>query len=94
MKADLKSNHFENLLKINAHYVMNEIEEIIPYDSVSDEEREKIIKVAMKTIETTTIVMHEFLKEDSVNYTKIDEAVDFLDKNKYEEAYKFIFEKN
>lgn len=87
----LDDNTYEKLLRIISHYTISELEEIVPFGSKSDEDREQITKVALKSIETTTIIMHEFLNANALNLTKVDTANDLLKNNKLEEAYTYIF---
>lgn len=84
-------NDYEKLLRVISHYMMSELEEIAPFDSKTDTEREELIKVALKSIETSTIVLHEFLKPDAINFQKLEKANDLINEKKYQDAYEFIF---
>lgn len=90
-KVNIEDSSYEKLLHVISHYMMAEMEEIAPFGSKTETEKEELIKVALKAIETSTIVLHEFLKPDALNFEKLDKASGMIKEGKYDDAYGFIF---
>ena len=87
----LTDEQLEKLFSIIAHYMMNELEEFSPFEEKSEAQREEVLKVAMRSIETTTVVLKELLKPDAFDFDKINEAHGLIKGNQAEKAHKFIF---
>lgn len=90
-KLNIEDSSYEKILHVISHYMMGEMEEIAPYGAKTDAEKEELIKVALKAIETSTIVLHEFLKPNALNFEKLDKADTMIKDGKYDDAYSFIF---
>ncbi len=91
MENTFTDEQLEQLFKIVSHYMMSELEELTPFDERTPEECENILKVTMKSIETTTMVMKEFLKPDALDWQKVEKAHGLLQENKMKEAHAYIF---
>lgn len=90
-KVNIEDSSYEKLLHVISHYMMAEMEEITPFNSKTDSEKEELIKIALKAIETSTIILHEFLKPDALDFEKLDKASNMIKDGKYDDAYGFIF---
>lgn len=93
-KIKIEDKNYEKMLQIISHYMLGEIEELIAFNSKTDSEREEIIKIALKAIETSTIVLHEFLNPNALKFEKLDKASSMIKDGKYDDAYRFIFTEN
>ena len=92
-KSQLPDATLEKLLAIVSHYAFAELEEIAPFDSKSDSERQDIMKIAIKAIETSVIVSNELhAPASTVNDEKIEKIYNLLQSSKFDEAYKSLKE--
>ena len=88
---NLTDEQLEGLFQIISRFMIPELEEIAPMLNKTDEQCEEILKVAMKAIETSTIVLSEFLNPNSFDVEKIGHVKELLKQNQYESAQKYIF---
>lgn len=92
-KSSLPDATLEKLLSIVSHYAFAELEELTPFDTKSDEEREEIMKIAVKTIETSVIVANELhTPASTVNNDKVDKIYELLQSQDFDNAYKSLKE--
>ena len=86
-ELNISDAQLEKMLKIVSHYVFSELDEVVPFDSKSDEERDEIMKLVVKTIETSVIVSNELHNASSLNDQKVDTIVRLFQESKFDEAY-------
>lgn len=69
---EINDKKLEDLLQIVGAHVMGEIEEIVPFESKTEEEREEIFKLLMRATEVATIVNLKYLKDDQFDWAEIE----------------------
>ncbi|MBT4790303.1 MAG: hypothetical protein HON90_01925 [Halobacteriovoraceae bacterium] len=86
-EKSLTDKQLEKFLTIASHYTFAELDELVPFDKKNDEERNEIMKVVVKTIESSVIVASELFKASSVDDSKLDNVFNLLNDKKFDEAY-------
>lgn len=86
MSGLLNDQSLEKILTVNAHCVFGALDEIVSFDTYSDEDREKIVKIVTKAIEVTTIVTCGFFQEAQLNFKKLEEINQAIREKRYDEA--------
>ena len=82
----LTDKNLENLLKVFTPFVLSELEEITPFSEKTDEQRQNIMKAAIKSLEVTTILFGKIIRDDSLDVAKLDELKELIESGKLDEA--------
>lgn len=91
-REELDDDNFENLLTLFSHYIFTEVEEIIPFNERTDDQREEISKVVTKSMETMAVLLFELIPNGSVDTDKLRDVVGLLKQEKFKEAHKALCE--
>ena len=86
----LQDHDFGDILNIIAPFAVGELEEMVSFEKRTDEEREEILKVCMKSLEVGVLLTAKFMKEDSLNKNIISELLPLIEKNKLDQAAEII----
>lgn len=71
--------------------MMGELEKIISFDSLSDEQKEQTIQVALKSLETSAVVADKVVNERGWDDQLIDKTCTHIDNDQFEDAYNILF---
>lgn len=67
-------------------FITSEVEEICPFDDKSDEQREEILKVALKSVEVTVYILNRLVNDKGLDREKLNELKKLIDENNLEKA--------
>lgn len=90
----ITDNEYEKILKIISHNMMPELELLVPFEEIEEKNKEQILTVILKTIEVSTSIMSELIKDAKLDQEKIDTILNLMNEGKNEEAYKNIYNIN
>lgn len=76
----------EKLLMSIMPFVTAEIEDVCSYEDKTDEQREEILKVAVKSVEISVYILNRLAKDDSINEEKFNQLAGLIKENKVSEA--------
>lgn len=82
----LGDQNLGKLLSVISHYALENLEEVIDYDKKSEEEREDIVKAALKSLEVSSIITLKFLDNKSFNQSKLDEVHQLIEGKQFDKA--------
>lgn len=86
----MNDKQIEQLLNVLSPFVVNSLEEVVSFDSRGDEEREEILKVALRSLEIAAILTSKFYDSKSFNAEKLGNVQNALKKGKFEEAASYL----
>lgn len=86
----LDEKKFGKLLSIISHYALENLEDVIPYEKKSDEERDSIVKAALKSLEVSAVITLKFLDPNSFNEDLLDNIFLKLKDKKFDDANSII----
>lgn len=89
-REELNDENFQKLFTVLSHYVFSEVENMIPFDKKTDDQREEIAKIASKTMETTAILMCELIPEGTININKLSQVEEKLKAEDFKGAHKLL----
>lgn len=83
---DVSDMDLEKLLTVVSHFCFDALEELIPFEKLTDSERDRVMKSCLKSLEVATIVHRKILKNPDLNHEKLDLIVGALNEKDYELA--------
>lgn len=86
----LTDNEYETFLKIFMEFSLGEVEEICSFESKTDEQREEVIKVVMKSVEVATSLMTHFVNEDGLNRGFFERCESLVKEDQFQELAALI----
>lgn len=86
----MENELIESFLKIANPFVMGAIEEIVPFDKRSDEQKNEIMRVALKSLEIATVITSKFYDLEKVDKEKLATALEAISQKNYEKAAEVI----
>ena len=84
--SKLNDQSLEKLLSTISHYVMDSLDEIVAFDVKSNEAREEIIKVALKSLEVSSILTCKFFDTNTLDLEQLDKVDIAIKENDFEKA--------
>lgn len=84
--AKLSDENFENLLTVLSPYILESLETIIPFDEKTDEQREEIVKAALKATEVSAFITASMFEGETLNIEKLLKAKDHVINGDFESA--------
>mgnify|MGYP000315456683 CR=1 FL=1 len=69
--SKITDSSLENLFTVNSHYVMDSLEEAVNFDGKTEEQREEIVRTALKSLEIATIMTCKFFDSETFDADKI-----------------------
>ena len=68
--SKITDSSLENLFTVNSHYVMDSLEEAVNFDGKTEEQREEIVRTALKSLEIATIMTCKFFDSETFDADK------------------------
>ena len=84
--AKLNDKSFGELINIIAHCTLEGIDEIVPFDNKTDEQREELLRVAMKSLEVASVITCKFFDSETFDVDAVAEISEALAAKNYEKA--------
>ncbi len=84
--SKITDSSLENLFTVNSHYVMDSLGEDIEFEGKTDEQREEIVKTALKSLEIATIMTCKFFGAETFNADKIAQIAEALKAEDFSKA--------
>jgi len=89
-KLKISDTTLEKLLTVLSSYVIRELESVISFEKLSDDERTEVLKVALKSCEVTTQILSSFYNPMSLKTEILDKAYSAIKNNRTDEADEII----
>ena len=86
VRMKLTDENLENLLKVFTPFVLSELEEVTPFIDKTDEQRQDIMKAAIKSLEVTAILFSKMVKDDSLEALRLAQLKELIESGKVDEA--------
>ena len=93
-QSKLNEKTFGELLNVVAHCALDSFEEMVPFDEKPENEREELLRVAMKSLEIATVVSLRFFDTNTLDTKAVGEINKALEEKNYEEANRLLSLKN
>jgi hypothetical protein len=78
------------LLSVITHYSLENLEDIIPYNSKSEKDKDEIVKAALKSLEVSCIITMKFFNNETFNNDLLSNIHKALESKKFAEANNLI----
>ena len=82
----LNDQSFENLLNLIGHCALETFDELIPFDDKTDQQKEDLLRVAMKSIEIAAVISCKFFDSETFEAEALAEIEKALKAKDYEKA--------
>ena len=86
----ISDENLEKLLKSITPFLLSELEEVVSFENKTDEQREDIMKTAIKSLEVSAVLTTKFINDDSLNQSMLDEVNGLIEDQKLQEAADLI----
>ena len=84
--AKLNDESFGNLLNVIAHCAFETFDGLVPFDEKSDEEKEELIRIAMKSMEIAAVISCKFFDSETFEADTAKDINDALKAKDFEKA--------
>jgi len=84
--SKINDKSLEEILSIISHYVLDSLREVVDFNSKSDLDREEILKVALKSLEVSSILTCKFFDSNSLNTDLLSRVNTYIKSDDFENA--------
>ncbi len=84
--SELSDEKLEKILRIMGHFAIGSLDEVSSFEGKNDQDREEILKVALRSGEIAMMVFLKLMKDLPFDDERIDKLCSLLAEEKYEEV--------